>query len=55
MRVSVDNSLCSGHAQCWTLAPDIFTIDDDGYSNIGVGREVPPGREDDDCAEPHRS
>ena len=47
MRVSVDNSLCSGHAQCWTLAPDIFTIDDDGYSNIGVGREVPPGREDD--------
>jgi ferredoxin len=47
MRVSVDNSLCSGHARCWALAPDIFTIDDDGYSDIGVGREVPPGREDD--------
>lgn len=47
MRVSVDNDLCSGHARCWAVAPDIFTIDDDGYSNIGVGREVPPGHEDE--------
>lgn len=46
MRVSVDNDLCSGHARCWATAPEIFTIDDDGYSNIGVGREVPPGMED---------
>ncbi len=47
MRVSVDNGLCSGHARCWAVAPDIFTIDDDGYSNIGTDREVPAGREDE--------
>jgi ferredoxin len=45
--VSVDNELCTGHARCWAVADSIFTIDDDGYSNIGIGREVPPGREDD--------
>jgi ferredoxin len=45
MRVSVDNERCTGHARCWALAPDVFTIDDDGYSNIGTGKEVPPGLE----------
>jgi ferredoxin len=47
VRVTVDKGLCSGHARCWALAPDIFTIDEDGYSNIGEGREVPSGCEDD--------
>lgn len=46
MKVSVDNELCSGHARCWALVPDFFTIDDDGYSNIGTGKEVPEGMEE---------
>jgi ferredoxin len=46
MRVSVDTERCTGHARCWAIAPDVLTIDDNGYSDIGVGRDVPPGMED---------
>ncbi|MGH9112821.1 MAG: ferredoxin [Acidimicrobiales bacterium] len=46
MRVSVDNERCTGHARCWATAPEVFTIDDDGHSDIGVGREVPARMED---------
>lgn len=47
MRVGVDSNLCSGHARCWALAPEIFTLDDEGYSNIATDREVPPGMEEE--------
>jgi ferredoxin len=30
MRIVVDRDLCSGHAQCEEVAPDIFKVDDDG-------------------------
>lgn len=46
MRVSVDRERCTGHARCWATAPEIYTIDDVGYSDIGVDREVPSGLED---------
>lgn len=23
--------MCTGHGRCWTLAPEIFEADDDGY------------------------
>jgi ferredoxin len=45
MRVGVDSSLCSGHARCWATNPEIFTLDDEGYSDIGPGKDVPPGLE----------
>ncbi len=47
MRVSVDNGRCEAHGQCEAVAPDFFTLDDDGYSNIGKGKEVPRDMEDD--------
>jgi ferredoxin len=47
MRVGVDSNLCSGHARCWALAPEIFTLDDEGYSDIATDREVPPGMEEE--------
>jgi ferredoxin len=43
LKVSVDASLCQGHARCWHLAPEFFTLDDEGYSNIGENKPVPPG------------
>ena len=46
MRVSVDEGLCSGHARCWSLAPEVFTIDDNGYCNIGEGKRVAPEHEE---------
>jgi ferredoxin len=38
--VSVDNERCQGHARCWQLLPEFFTLDDEGYSNIGENKPV---------------
>ncbi|KJY32089.1 MULTISPECIES: ferredoxin [Streptomyces] len=40
MRISVDRDVCIGAGQCVLAAPEVFTQDDDGLS------EVLPGRED---------
>ena len=34
MRVRVDNSKCAGHAQCYAVDPDLFPLDDSGYSTL---------------------
>lgn len=41
MRVRVDNSKCAGHAQCYAVDPDLFPLDDSGYS-ILQEHEVKP-------------
>jgi ferredoxin len=41
MRVRVDNSKCAGHAQCYAVDPDLFPLDDSGYS-ILEEHEVKP-------------
>jgi ferredoxin len=45
MKIVVDASRCSGHAQCNALAPDVYELDDRGYCAIREV-EVPPGLED---------
>ncbi len=45
MKVSINNELCQGHARCWHIAPDFFTLDEEGYSNIGQDKVVPEGSE----------
>ena len=32
MRLGLDQAICSGHARCHAVDPDLFPIDDDGYS-----------------------
>jgi ferredoxin len=47
MRIRVDPELCSGHARCGDVAPEIYELDDEGYNLLrheGVV-EVPPGQE----------
>lgn len=41
MKVKADNRLCSGHARCAAVAPQIFLLDDDGYTAI-TEIDVPP-------------
>jgi ferredoxin len=41
VKVSLDQSKCVGHAQCYVVDPDLFPIDDSGYS-ILEEREVKP-------------
>ena len=44
MRIMVDRNVCAGHALCAATAPDVFTLDGDGYSNAD-GLTVPVGKE----------
>lgn len=44
LRIKVDTTLCSGHARCATVAPDIYILNDDGYC-IADGVEVPEEHE----------
>jgi ferredoxin len=45
MKVIADKAKCCGHARCNVVAPDIFTLDDNGY--IAVAQiPVPVGMED---------
>ncbi|WP_025736709.1 ferredoxin [Mycobacterium genavense] len=34
MKVRLDNARCSGHAQCFAVHPDLFPIDENGYSIV---------------------
>jgi ferredoxin len=32
MKVIIDTAVCSGHGRCYSLAPEVFAADDEGYS-----------------------
>ncbi|MFW2237990.1 ferredoxin [Rhodococcus opacus] len=43
MKLRIDGGLCTGHGRCYSIAPDVYTPDDDGFSdNRDVEREVLP-------------
>jgi ferredoxin len=35
-RVSIDRSLCTGQGRCFSLAPDVFDADDQGFGIVLV-------------------
>lgn len=41
MKVRVDKGKCRGHAQCYAVNPDLFPIDDSGYSILQPHLVVP--------------
>lgn len=41
MRVRLEKSKCVGHAQCYAVDPNLFPIDDSGYSTL-EDHEVSP-------------
>ncbi len=34
MKVHLERGKCAGHAQCYAVDPDLFPIDDEGYSTL---------------------
>ena len=34
MRITIDQSKCTGHGRCYVLAPDLFEADDSGYGVV---------------------
>lgn len=45
MKARVDAERCQGHGMCSFHGPEVFELDDLGYSKAGM-RDVPPGLED---------
>ncbi|NEB74468.1 ferredoxin [Streptomyces sp. SID14478] len=43
MRVEVDQERCVGAGMCALTAPDVFTQDDDGFSEVLPGRAEAAG------------
>ena len=41
MKIRVDSVKCSGHAQCHGVAPELFPIDDSGYSILELRAVLP--------------
>lgn len=37
----MDDQLCEGHGQCYLTDEKLFTLDENGHCNIGVGKEAP--------------
>ena len=46
MRIRVDRDKCQGHAMCFAVAPELYELDEEGYSSIDT-LEVPPESEED--------
>lgn len=44
MKIRVRPGMCSGHARCAAVAPDLFALDEDGYIAF-TEKEVPAGQE----------
>lgn len=34
MKVSIDPAKCMGHGVCYSLAPGVYTDDDEGYGHV---------------------
>ncbi len=41
MDVFVDSSVCQGHARCNLICPDVFDLDESGFSVV-ISQHVPP-------------
>ena len=44
MKVTVDPDRCQGHARCWEICPEVFSLDEVGHSVAAPG-EVPAALE----------
>ena len=40
MKVRVDPDRCQGHARCWELCPEVFSLDEEGHGRSPAG-DVP--------------
>ena len=46
MRICVDADKCEGHNRCFSLAPELFEVDDFGIAKALNDGVVPPSLED---------
>ncbi len=41
MRIEFDRERCQGHGRCYTIAPELFGYDDDGYAVVLLDGDIP--------------
>jgi len=41
MHVTIDADRCQGHARCWELCPEVFSLDDIGHGVVAITGPVP--------------
>ena len=41
MKIVFDREKCQGHGRCYSLAPDVFESDDEGYAVLLIDGDVP--------------
>ena len=46
MRIEMADAWCEGHGLCAGIDAELFSLDDEGYSGVGNGIEVPPDMEE---------
>jgi ferredoxin len=46
VKIRVDPEKCQGHNRCYSLAPELFDVDDYGYATAADNGAVPPELED---------
>lgn len=57
MRIKVDSEKCEGHNRCYSIAPELFDVDDYGYATEKGDGTVPTELQDkarlavDNCPE----
>jgi ferredoxin len=44
MKVAVDPERCQGHARCWEICPEVFSLDEEGHAMVAAS-EVPAALE----------
>jgi ferredoxin len=47
MKITFDRDACQGHGRCYSLAPQVFDSDDEGYAVLKLDGDVPPELEDE--------
>jgi ferredoxin len=40
MKVNVDPDRCEGHARCWEICPEVFSLDEVGHA-VALSGDVP--------------
>lgn len=57
MKINYDREACCGHNRCYSLAPEIWDVDDEGYAILQITGEIPAELEEkaqltaDNCPE----
>ena len=47
MKVRIDSELCSGHGRCYSVAPSVYSPDEQGNATpADIDYAVPEGQED---------